>query len=326
MNRSLPLAALRQALAARVLGQPRLVERLLIGLLADGHVLVEGMPGLAKTRAIKALAGALDARLSRIQFTPDLLPSDITGADMFHQSGAPGGGGELRFAPGPVFANLVLADEINRAPAKVQAALLEAMEERQVTVAGATHPLPDVFLVMATQNPIEQEGTYPLPEAQLDRFLMHVRVGYPSREDEAAVLRLVRAETAAPNYSHGDTAPTTLDDIRAARRAVQGVHASEAIDQYIVDLVHTTRAPGKHSPDLARWIAVGASPRGTLALDRCARAQALLAGRDFVLPEDVRAVAHDALRHRLVLSYEASAEGVDPDHIIDTLIERVTAL
>ncbi len=320
-----PLAALRRHVEARVLGQPRLVERLLIGLLANGHVLVEGLPGLAKTRAIKALGGALDARLSRIQFTPDLLPSDVTGADMFHQQGA-GAVGEFRFAPGPIFANLVLADEINRAPAKVQAALLEAMEERQVTVGGTTHPLPDVFLVMATQNPIEQEGTYPLPEAQLDRFLMHVKVDYPSADDELAVLRLMRGEDRDPNYSRGDTAHAQLDDIRAGRRAVQAVHAGEAVDEYIVALVQATRTPQRFDAELARWIAFGASPRGTLALDRCARAHAWLAGRDFVTPDDVRAIAHDALRHRLVLSYEASAAGVDVDQVIDAVIGHVTAV
>ena len=320
-----PLAALRRHVEARVLGQPRLVERLLIGLLANGHVLVEGLPGLAKTRAITALGNALDARLSRIQFTPDLLPSDVTGADMFHQQGA-GAVGEFRFAPGPIFANLVLADEINRAPAKVQAALLEAMEERQVTVGGTTHPLPDVFLVMATQNPIEQEGTYPLPEAQLDRFLMHVKVDYPSADDELAVLRLMRGEDRDPNYSRGDTAHAQLDDIRAGRRAVQAVHAGEAVDEYIVALVQATRTPQRFDAELARWIAFGASPRGTLALDRCARAHAWLAGRDFVTPDDVRAIAHDALRHRLVLSYEASAAGVDADQVIDAVIGHVTAV
>ena len=320
-----PLAALRRHVDARVLGQPRLVERLLIGLLANGHVLVEGLPGLAKTRAIKALGNALDARLSRIQFPPDLLPSDVTGADMFHQQGA-GAVGEFRFAPGPIFANLVLADEINRAPAKVQAALLEAMEERQVTVGGTTHPLPDVFLVMATQNPIEQEGTYPLPEAQLDRFLMHVKVDYPSADDELAVLRLMRGEDRDPNYSRGDTAHAQLDDIRAGRRAVQAVHAGEAVDEYIVALVQATRTPQRFDAELARWIAFGASPRGTLALDRCARAHAWLAGRDFVTPDDVRAIAHDALRHRLVLSYEASAAGVDADQVIDAVIGHVTAV
>ena len=324
------LAALQRHVAASILGQPRLVERLLISLLANGHILVEGLPGLAKTRAIKALGTGLAARLSRIQFTPDLLPADITGSEMFYQQA---GGGEFRFAPGPVFANLVLADEINRAPAKVQAALLEAMEERQVTVAGATHPLPEVFLVMATQNPIEQEGTYPLPEAQLDRFLMHVKVGYPSAEDEKAVLRLVRGED-GPQVGAGDTAMgaatgaaiCTLTDIVAARQAVHAIHASDAIDQYMVDLVQATRTPARYSAELASWIEFGASPRGTLALDRCARAHAWLHGRDFIIPDDVRAIAHDALRHRLVLSYEASAAGVDADRVIDDIVRHVTAI
>lgn len=310
------LSRLQHAVESRILGQDRLVRRLLIGLLADGHLLVEGFPGLAKTRAIKTLGAALDARFSRIQFTPDLLPADITGSDMFYQQA---GGGEFRFDPGPVFANLVLADEINRAPAKVQAALLEAMEERQVTVAGQTHPLPEVFLVMATQNPIEHEGTYPLPEAQLDRFLMHIRVGYPAPGDEMAMLRLLRA-------GNGDApvAPAaSAADILAARRGVSAVHASESLDRYIVDLVQATRQPAALGGDIARWLEVGASPRGSVALDRCARAHAWLAGRDFATPDDVRAIAHDALRHRLVLGYEASAEGIAADQVIDLLLERV---
>lgn len=313
------LTRLKQAVEQRILGQAHLVRGLLIGLLADGHLLVEGFPGLAKTRAIKALGAALEARFSRVQFTPDLLPADITGSEMFYQQA---GGGEFRFDPGPVFTNLLLADEINRAPAKVQAALLEAMEERQVTVAGKTHPLPEVFLVMATQNPIEHEGTYPLPEAQLDRFLMHIRVGYPGAEDEMAMLRLLRA-------GNGDAAPepvASAADILAARRGVHAVHASESLDRYIVDLVQATRQPEALGSDLARWLEVGASPRGSVALDRCARAHAWLAGRDFATPDDVRAVAHDALRHRLVLGYEANAEGIDADHVIDRLLERIRPL
>jgi MoxR-like ATPase len=323
------LDALRRHLEARVLGQPQLVERLLIGLLADGHLLVEGLPGLAKTRAIKALGSGLDAKLSRIQFTPDLLPADITGSEVFYQHDS---GSKFRFDPGPVFASLVLADEINRAPAKVQAALLEAMEERQVTVAGTTHPLPDIFLVMATQNPIEHEGTYPLPEAQLDRFLMHVRVGYPAAADELAMLRLVRSEAQGSGVDAGGTASAAVrpyaspDDIRAARAEVRAVHCSPVIDQYLVDLVQATRAPAAFSADLARWIEVGCSPRGTLALDRCARAQAFLQDRDFVTPDDVRRIAHDALRHRLVMSYEANAEGIDADHAIDELLRYVAVV
>jgi MoxR-like ATPase len=332
------LSALQRHVESRIIGQPVLVERLLIGLLANGHLLVESLPGLAKTRAIKALASGLEAQLSRVQFTPDLLPSDITGSEMFYQNAT---GGEFRFAHGPVFTNLLLADEINRAPAKVQAALLEAMEERQVTVAGTSHPLPDVFLVMATQNPIEQEGTYPLPEAQLDRFLMHVRISYPSPDDELRVLRLVRDETQqaapdSPQISAGETAMSgrspasntvcDLATITTARREVQGIHASPAIDQYIVNLIHTTRHPAQCSPELASWLSFGASPRGTLALDRCARAHAWLAGRDFITPDDVRAIAHDALRHRLVLSYEAHAAGVTAERVIDEIIRHVTAL
>jgi MoxR-like ATPase len=321
------LRQLQHAIEERILGQTHLVRRLMIGLLADGHLLVEGFPGLAKTRAIKALGAALDVELSRIQFTPDLLPADITGSEMFYQRPD---GGEFRFEPGPVFANLVLADEINRAPAKVQAALLEAMEERQVTVAARTHPLPELFLVMATQNPIEQEGTYPLPEAQLDRFLMHVKVGYPSAADERAMLRLLRADDLAGRGVTRDTErrspAASAADILAARVAVRGIHVSEALDRYIVDLVHASRCPETYGDDLANWIEVGASPRGSLALDRCARAHAWLAGRDFVLPEDVQAVAHDALRHRLVLGYEAAAAGIDADHVIDTLLQRVRPL
>jgi MoxR-like ATPase len=320
-------SVLRTRLALSIVGQPALVERLLIALLADGHLLVEGLPGLAKTRAIKALARELDGQFSRVQFTPDLLPADITGAEMYHAN--PEGGGEFRFAPGPVFANLLLADEINRAPPKVQAALLEAMEERQVTIAGTSHPLPEIFMVMATQNPIEQEGTYPLPEAQMDRFLMHVRVGYPDAEAELAVLRLVRAETRnGPEVGAGGTAiasspPLTAARIHAARSEVAALHVAPAIDQYLVDLVQATRDAGRYGAELGSWIAWGASPRGTLALDRCARAHAWLAGRDYVRPEDVQAIARDALRHRLVLSYEAGAAGVDADRVIDELLARV---
>jgi len=313
------LMRLQDAIERSVLGQSRLVRRLLIGLLADGHLLVEGFPGLAKTRAIKTLGAALDVQFSRIQFAPDLLPSDITGSELFYQGPD---GGEFRFDPGPVFANLLLADEINRAPAKVQAALLEAMEERQVTVAGVSRRLPEVFLVMATQNPIEHEGTYPLPEAQLDRFLMHVTVNYPSADAEMAMLRLLRS-------GEGGATPEPVaraEDILAARAAVRAVHVGDALDRYIIDLVQATRTPAVHGPELADWIEVGASPRGSVALDRCARAHAWLMGRDFATPEDVRAVAHDVLRHRLVLGYEADAAGIDEDRVIDTLLERVRPL
>lgn len=321
-------AALRTRMSASVIGQESLVERLLIGLLANGHLLVEGLPGLAKTRAVKSLARELDGKLARVQFTPDLLPSDITGAEIYHQED---GRGTFRFEPGPIFANLVLADEINRAPAKVQAALLEAMEERQVTVAGTTHPLPEIFLVMATQNPIEQEGTYPLPEAQMDRFLMHVKVGYPSHAAEIDILRLVRGEEGGSLPVGAGETPlkqTTMpqSEVLAARDAVRKIHVAPAIDTYIVDLVQATRQPKNYSAELATWIEFGASPRGALGLDRCARSHAWLAGRDHVTPDDVQAIAHDVLRHRLVLSYEASAAGITADRVIDEVLAHVAVV
>lgn len=300
-----------------------MIERLLIGLLANGNLLVEGLPGLAKTRAIKKLAKFLDAGLSRIQFTPDLLPSDITGSEIYYSSE---GKSEFRFQPGPVFNNLVLADEINRAPAKVQAALLEAMEERQVTVAGKTHVLPKLFLVMATQNPIEQEGTYPLPEAQLDRFLMHVYVDYPEEKSERDIMLLVRGEEADT-----DTAPTgaaigertSQDVIFAARAEIHAIHMASAVEQYIVALIEATRYPERYDKDLRKWIQIGASPRGTIGLDKCSRAYAWLKGRDYVSPDDVQAIAHDVLRHRLILSYDAQAEGIKADQVINKVVEMV---
>ena len=315
-------AELAARLARSIVGQQALIERLLVGLLANGHLLVEGLPGLAKTRAIKCLARELDAGLSRVQFTPDLLPSDITGTEVYHQVD---GRGEFRFEPGPIFANLVLADEINRAPAKVQAALLEAMEERQVTVAGKTHPLPPLFLVMATQNPIEHEGTYPLPEAQMDRFLLHVRVGYPQPEDEIAVVQLVRAEERGEAAGGERAAPLAQQIVFDARAEVRALHVAESIDRYVVELVNATRTPERYDGELRQWIEVGASPRGAIGLDRCARAHAWLAGRDFVTPDDVRAVAHDVLRHRIIASYEASAAGVTTDHIVAEVVKRVAA-
>jgi MoxR-like ATPase len=309
-----------------IIGQQLVIERLVIGLLANGNLLVEGLPGLAKTRAIKALASNLEADFSRIQFTPDLLPSDITGTEVYIQKD---GAGEFRFEPGPIFANIVLGDEINRAPAKVQAALLEAMEERQVTVAGTTHDLPPLYMVMATQNPVEQEGTYPLPEAQMDRFLMHVKIDYPPVEDEVRVIELVRAEEAARNetgsVSAAGSAPARIpqDVIFAARREISRMPVADALGRYMADLVYATRTPERYGEDLDRWIDVGASPRGSLALDRCARVHAWLHGREYVDPEDVRAIAHDALRHRLMLSYEAQGEGVNADGVIDRLLELV---
>jgi len=315
---------LQKLVGETVLGQEAMIERLIIGLLANGHLLVEGLPGLAKTRAIKKMSRFLDAGLSRIQFTPDLLPSDITGSEVYYSAE---GRGEFRFQSGPVFNNLVLADEINRAPAKVQSALLEAMEERQVTVAGKTHPLPQLFLVMATQNPIEQEGTYPLPEAQMDRFLMHINVGYPQENSERNIMLLVRAEE-----ENAAVAPTSIseteeriqqDVIFAARNEIHGLQMASAVEDYIVALVEATRYPERYDKDLRKWIQIGASPRGTIGLDKCSRAYAWLKGRNYVSPNDVQAVAHDVLRHRLLLSYDAQAEGVKADQVINKVIELV---
>jgi len=320
---------LKTRMERSIIGQEGVVDRLIIGLLANGNLLVEGLPGLAKTRAIKALAKNLQADFSRIQFTPDLLPSDITGSEIYYSAD---GKGSFRFDPGPIFANIVLADEINRSPAKVQAALLEAMEERQVTVAGKTHEMPPLFMVMATQNPVEQEGTYPLPEAQMDRFLMHVMITYTSVEDEVKVIQLVRGEEMAKNglsqktegaASQEKPEPISQDSVLAARTEIAGIHVSDAIERYMADLVYATRTPDKYSEDLARWIEVGGSPRASLALDKCGRAHAWLNGRDFVAPEDVRAIVHDVLRHRLMLSYEAQGEGVLPDRVTDEVVKLV---
>ncbi len=310
---------LKDRISESIIGQDRVVERLVVALLANGNILMEGLPGLAKTRAIRSLAKELDAGLSRIQFTPDLLPSDVTGTEIYQQDDA--GKGSFHFQPGPIFNNLILADEINRAPAKVQSALLEAMEERQVTVGGETRKLPELFMVLATQNPIDQEGTYPLPEAQMDRFIMHVKIGYPSEESEAAILRLVREEAAG---SAEDTKECiSQDNIFEARKEIHKVHVSDAIEKYIVDLITATRYPERYEEDLGKLLDFGASPRGTISLDRASRAFAWLHGRDFVGPDDVRAIAHDVLRHRLGLSYEAGAEGVSADDIIDDLLKLV---
>ncbi len=312
-------AALREALSAEIIGQSVLVERLLIALLADGHLLVEGAPGLAKTTAIRALASRIDASFARIQFTPDLLPADLTGTDIWRSQE-----GRFEFQPGPVFHPILLADEINRAPAKVQSALLEAMGERQVTVGRNTYPLPSVFLVMATQNPIEQEGTFPLPEAQLDRFLMHVRIGYPDAGAEVEILRLAREralrELAPPPAQAGKL---SLQKIEQARRAVLELHMAPQLERYLVELVLASRDASAYDPALARHIAWGASPRGSIALERCARARAWLCGRDYVTPEDVRAVTPDVLRHRVLPSYEATAEGWDGGRLVAALIDRV---
>jgi MoxR-like ATPase len=310
------IAQLERWLREQIIGQESLVQRLLIALLADGHLLVEGAPGLAKTRAIKSLADGVEGSFHRIQFTPDLLPGDVTGTEIYR----PQENG-FHFQEGPIFNNLILADEINRAPAKVQSALLEAMAERQVSVGSETYILPELFLVMATQNPIEQEGTYPLPEAQLDRFLLHVNVGYPNREAERAILRLTRDEA-----STGDTPKPALlpqQAIFEARQAVLAMHMAEPIEQYIVELIIASRDPGQYSPELARWLEYGGSPRATIALDRCARAHAWLRGADFVSPDDVQAVVADVLRHRLILSFEAEANGIRPDEVIETLLKHV---
>lgn len=310
---------LREQIEESIIGQSTLVDRLILGLLANGNLLIEGLPGLAKTRAVKALASNLEADLSRIQFTPDLLPADVTGTEVYYATDS---GGEFRYQPGPIFANIVLADEVNRAPAKVQAALLEAMEERQVTVAGTTHPLPELFIVMATQNPIDHEGTYPLPEAQLDRFMMHVEVGYLEHDDEARMIDLVRRETAMGERTH-PYAPISQASIFAARTEVDQVESVAAVDNYIVDLVFASRSPEKYSQELASWISLGASPRAGIHLDRGARARAWLDGRSFTTPEDVRTIAHDILRHRIAPSYEASAEGITTNRIIDELLKLV---
>ncbi len=310
---------LKSRLAAAVIGQEPVIDELLIALLANGHVLLEGLPGLAKTRTIKTLAANLESQFSRIQFTPDLLPSDITGTEIYVAEAA---SEKFQFQPGPVFGNLILADEINRAPAKAQAALLEAMEERQVTVAGKTHPLPELFLVLATQNPIEQEGTYPLPEAQMDRFLLHVNVDYATDDDERKIVRLVRGEDAGTAASKPDKVPAQA--VLDARKEVLAVNVSEAVERYMVALVAATRRPAEYAKSpLAKWIKVGASPRGTLALDRAARARAWMTGRDAVVPEDMQAVAHACLRHRLILTYEAEAAGISKDEVLDEVLKQV---
>jgi len=311
-----PLQRLNRQIQQRILGQEQLVNRMLIALLADGHLLVEGAPGLAKTKAIKVLAGGIEGDFHRVQFTPDLLPSDLTGTEVYRPQDA-----SFHFQQGPLFHNLILADEINRAPAKVQAALLEAMAERQITVGKVSHQLPELFLVMATQNPIEQEGTYPLPEAQLDRFLMHVRIDYPDTATEKQILRLSRQE-----FEHGDgkiAQQLTQAELFAARTESMNLHMAEALEDYIVHLVMATRQPEKYSSDLAKWIQYAASPRATIALDRCSRAHAWLAGRDYVGPEDVQAIAPDVLRHRVLLSFEAEAAGVSSDDVIAELLARV---
>jgi len=311
---------LKQRMQASIIGQDDLVDRLILVLLADGNMLLEGLPGLAKTRAIKAMAKELNCGLSRIQFTPDLLPSDVTGTEIYQ----PNSEEKFIFQKGPVFSNLILADEINRAPAKVQSALLEAMEERQVSVAGKTYKMDPLFMVLATENPVEQEGTYPLPEAQMDRFLMHVMIDYPDDASELKIMRLNREE------QHGAAAETRerLDPqiIFDARAEIAKVTISEAMEQYIVDIVSATRYPAKYSEELDAWIDFGASPRGTIALDRCSRTHAWMNGRNNVSTEDVRAVVLDCLRHRLIVSYEANADRITPDMILKKILEKVAVL
>jgi MoxR-like ATPase len=310
---------LRQHLQTRIIGQDHLVDSLLIALLADGHLMVEGAPGLAKTTAIKELSAVLQGDFRRLQFTPDLLPGDLTGTDVYRPAT-----GEFTFQPGPLFHNLVLADEINRAPAKVQSALLEAMGEHQVTVGGNTYALPQPFMVMATQNPIEHEGTYPLPEAQLDRFLLYVRIDHPDVVAERTILRLARAQaTKAFGAPAAPPLQLSTEQVLSARREVLAMHMASTVEEYIVQLVMATRDPARYDKSMAGRISFGASPRATIALDRCARAHAWLLGKDYVAPEDVHAVAHDVLRHRLLLSFEAEADGVTTDSLIDELLRLV---
>jgi MoxR-like ATPase len=314
---------LKARIGKSVLGQDHLVESMLVGLLANGNLLIESLPGLAKTRAVKTLAKNLAADLSRVQFTPDLLPSDVTGAEIYLQTDK---GGQFSFQKGPIFANLVLADEINRAPAKVQSALLEAMEERQVTVAGKTYKMPNLFMVLATENPIEQEGTYPLPEAQLDRFLMHVVITYPNEATEGEIIKLNREENAqAAATAKSDSAAVPQQAIFDARAEIDKIFVSDLAEKYMVDVIFATRYPDRYGEPLSKWLQIGASPRGSLALDRCARVRAWLDGQEFVTPDHVRSVMHDCLRHRLILSYEALSQGVTADQAIDKIASLVAA-
>ncbi|GHG68324.1 MoxR-like ATPase in aerotolerance operon [Alishewanella longhuensis] len=309
-------ASLKSYLDSQVLGQPALTEGILLALLANGHLLVEGPPGLAKTRAVNALAHGVEGEFHRIQFTPDLLPADLTGTDIYRPET-----GQFAFQSGPLFHNIILADEINRAPAKVQSALLEAMAEKQVTVGRNTYKLPELFLVMATQNPLEQEGTYPLPEAQLDRFLLHLKVDYPDSKTELEILRLTRAE--ARHDAMAKAPQISQNDIFAARQEILKLHLAESLEHYIVQLIMASRQPAAYSAKLASWIGYGASPRATIALDRCARARAWLNGRDFVTPDDIQAVFHNVLRHRLILTYAAEAEGISTDQVLDEILQQV---
>ena len=311
---------LEQWLSSQIIGQEKLINRLLIALLADGHLLVEGAPGLAKTKAIKILAEGIEGEFHRIQFTPDLLPSDITGTEIYRVQD-----GTFEFQQGPIFHNLILADEINRAPAKVQSALLEGMGERQVSFGRETFPLPDLFLVMATQNPIEQEGTYPLPEAQLDRFLMQVNIDYPDASSERSILQLVRGEAMTKVNESLKPPRINQETIFGVRQEILNLHMAPVVEEYMVQLTMATRNPEAYGQDLASWLDYGASPRGTIALDLCSRANAYLQGKDFVSPDDVQSVLHDCFRHRIIISFEAEATGVNSDRILDTILQRVAA-
>ena len=314
------IIGLQQYMQQQILGQQDLVKKLIITLLADGHVLVEGAPGLAKTKAIKTLSKCIEADYNRIQFTPDLLPSDITGSEIYVSAT-----GKFEFRKGPVFANLLLADEINRAPAKVQSALLEAMAERQVSVGGKQYKLPELFMVMATQNPIEHEGTYNLPEAQLDRFLMYVKINQPDADTEHKILHLVRGEDMAKveNTQQTKVCTISIEDVLNARKEAYNIHVSEPVEEYLVQLIMATRNPEKYDESLKNAIAYGASPRATISLDKCAKIHAWLSGRDFVTPEDIHTVVYDVLRHRLILSFEAQASGLTSDDVIAKLIKSV---
>lgn len=319
MSQHQTIQQLKNYVGQHIVGQQALIDRLLIALLADGHLLVEGAPGLAKTRAIKVLSEGIEGDFQRVQFTPDLLPADLTGTEIYRPQD-----GSFKFQQGPLFHNLILADEINRAPAKVQSALLEAMAERQITVGSTTYALPDLFLVMATQNPLEQEGTYPLPEAQLDRFLLHVFIDYPDEQAEKEILQLTRDEARQQLRDPAKPAePISQQSLFAARQEVLDVYMADNLQDYLIQLVLASRNPGAYGEDLQRWIEYGGSPRATMALDRCARAHAWLAGRDFVGPEDIQTMAHDVLRHRIILSFEAEAEGISKDHFIEQLIARI---
>ena len=323
MSNQESIQKLKNHVEQHIIGQETLVDRMLIALLCDGHLLVEGAPGLAKTKAIKVLSDGIQSDFHRIQFTPDLLPADLTGTEVYRPQD-----GSFAFQQGPLFHNLILADEINRAPAKVQSALLEAMAERQITVGKVTYKLPQLFMVMATQNPIEQEGTYPLPEAQLDRFLMHVTIDYPEASSEKAILALARDEASGSDQGEpADTASPSekisQQSIFDARQEVLQLYMADNLEEYLLHMVLATRNPGAYGDDLAHWSLYGASPRATIAIDRCARAHAWLAGRDYVDPDDIQSVAYDVLRHRIILSYEAEAEGITPDTFIQELISRI---